>query len=91
VGEDRLEQRPEVRSRLGERVGGLALPGDRVEHREVDLRFVGAEVDVQRVDLVQHRGPASCRSILLITSTVRSPSLAWSTKRVWGEDLGGAD
>jgi hypothetical protein len=54
VGEDRLEQRPQVRPGLGERGRGLPLAGHRVEHREVDLRLVRPEVDVQRVHLIQH-------------------------------------
>ncbi len=50
---DGLEDRPEVGERLAQLRCALAVAGDGVDHGELDLVLVGAEVDEKVVDLVE--------------------------------------
>ena len=49
-----VEQRPQVGAGLCQVGGRRAGLGVRVDHRKLDLELVGAEVDEQLVDLVEH-------------------------------------
>ena len=54
---------------------GPAVAGDGGDHRELDGRLVGVEVEEQLVDLVEHLvGPGVGRSTLLRTTTAGSPA-----------------
>jgi hypothetical protein len=68
VREDRVEERLQRvgRERPLHGMGGPALAGDRVDHREVDLVLVRAEIDVERVDEVQHLLRAGVLPVYLV-------------------------
>ena len=69
--DDRVEQRHQVFARdveLERRGAGARL---RVEHREIELAFVGAEVDEQIVNLVEHFRRARVGAIDLVDAKNR--------------------
>ena len=64
--DEQVEQRVEVRARLGEVARGGAGLGVRVDDRELDLVLVRAEVHEQLVDLVEDLGRACIRAVDLV-------------------------
>ena len=87
VLEDRLEQRAQIPARSLGLEHGAALDGRAVDHREVELRVVGAELDEEVEHLVDDRVPALSGRSTLFTTRIRRrpcPSAFRSTKRVCG-------
>ena len=64
--ENRLEQRPQVAARVLERAHGGAFLRRGEDHRELELAIVGAEVDEQIEDLVDHLVRALLRPVDLV-------------------------
>ena len=65
-GQEGVEERRERALVVAEGALGDALPGVRVEHRELELVLGGVEVDEQVVHLVQHLGGAGVLAVDLV-------------------------
>src|SRR5438093_597318 len=94
-GEDRLEQRFERASGLGEPGRGGAGPGVGIEHGELELVLGRLQVDEQVVDLVEHLRGAGVAPVDLVDDDdgwqARLEGLFQDEAGLWQRPFGGVD